>query len=60
MSERTSMFVFFFGIILTGMGCGGIENSITTVEFLQSTAVGFVGAAIMWVGTIGLIRAQGD
>jgi hypothetical protein len=52
------MFVFFFGIILTGFGCGGIENSMTTTEFLQSAAVGFVGAAIMWVGTLGLIRAQ--
>ena len=58
MSERTAMFVFFFGIILTLLGCGGVDNSITTVEFLQSTAVGFVGVAIMWAGTLGLIAAE--
>lgn len=58
MSERTSMFVFFFGMILAGFGCGGIENSMTNWEFLQSTIVGLVGVAIMWVGTLGLIVAE--
>ena len=58
MSERTGMFLVFVGMVVAGLGCGGIENSMTNAEFLHSTVIGFVGVAIMWVGTLGIIRAD--
>lgn len=51
--------VFFFvamGLLLTLMGVGGVENSITDVELLQSCAVSGLGLSLMWIATVILRR----
>jgi hypothetical protein len=53
--------VFFFmilGLILTMLGVGGVENSVTDTELLQSLAVSALGLLLMWVSTL-MLRAQG-
>jgi len=53
--------IFFFimlGLVLTMLGVGGVENSMTNVELLQSLAVSAVGLLFMWVATL-MMRAQG-
>ena len=53
--------VFFFvmmGLLLTLLGVGGIENSMTTVELLQGVAVSVLGLLLMWVATL-MLRAEG-
>jgi len=48
------MFLVFTGLILTMLGVGGVENSVTDTELLSSVAVSLVGTLIMWAGTLGL------
>jgi len=53
--------IFFFimmGLVLTLLGVGGVENSMTNVELLQSLAVSALGLLFMWVATL-MMRAQG-
>lgn len=53
--------VFFFvamGLLLTLLGVGGIENSVTNTELLQSLAVSVLGLLFMWIGTL-ILRDQG-
>jgi hypothetical protein len=53
--------IFFFimmGMVLTLLGVGGVENSMTNVELLQSLAVSALGLLFMWVATL-MMRAQG-
>lgn len=45
-------FMFFTGLITTMFGVGGIENSITDLELVQSCAVAFVGLAILYCATL--------
>lgn len=46
------MFMFITGLITTLFGVGGVENSFTDTELLQSLAVSFTGLGIMWVSTL--------
>jgi hypothetical protein len=57
MSERSAMFLIITGLIITMFGVGGVENSIETVDLLQSIAVSIVGLAVMGCGTLA-IRVQ--
>jgi hypothetical protein len=54
MSERSAMFLVVTGLILTMLGVGGVENSVTNTELASSLAVSLVGTLIMWAGTLGL------
>ncbi len=54
MTERTAMILAMFGLLLTMLGVGGVENSITNTELLQAVAVSVVGLGIMFCGTLGL------
>jgi len=54
MSERSAMFLVVVGLILTMLGVGGVENSVTDTELGSSVAVSVVGTLIMWAGTLGL------
>ncbi len=57
---RSETRVFFFvimGILLTMLGVGGVENSVTDTELLQSLAVSAVGLLLMWVATL-MIRQE--
>ena len=51
MGTRASFFVFMTGLIFTGFGVGGVENSITNTELIASLGVAFCGLLMMWVGT---------
>jgi hypothetical protein len=47
--------VFFFiamGLMLTMLGVGGIENSVTNYELLCGLAVSVLGLAFMWTATV--------
>jgi hypothetical protein len=57
MSEKSAMFLVITGLIITMFGAGGIENSIQTVDLLQSIAVAIVGLAVMGCGVLA-IRVQ--
>jgi hypothetical protein len=48
------MFLVVVGLILTMLGVGGVENSVTDTELGSSLAVSVVGTLIMWAGTLGL------
>jgi hypothetical protein len=48
------MFLVVVGLILTMLGVGGVENSITDGELLGSVLASLVGTLIMWAGTLGL------
>lgn len=57
MNEKSAMFLVITGLIMTMLGAGGIENSIETVDLLQSLAVSIVGLAVMGCGALA-IRVQ--
>jgi hypothetical protein len=60
MSERSAMFLVITGIITVMFGVGGVENSITNVELLQSLAVSMVGLGIMGCGVLAIqVRQNG-
>ena len=52
-----TFFMFFTGLVTTMFGVGGVENSITNVELLQSIGVSFTGLGIMWCSTL-MMRAE--
>ena len=54
MSERSAMFLVITGIITVMFGVGGVENSITNGELLQSLAVSMVGLGIMGCGVLAI------
>jgi hypothetical protein len=54
MSERSVFFLIIMGILLTMLGVGGVENSITNMELLQSIAVSSLGLLSMWVATLAI------
>jgi hypothetical protein len=54
MSERSVFFLIIMGILLTMLGVGGVENSITNMELLQSIAVSSLGLLLMWVATLAI------
>lgn len=42
---------FFLGLLLTLGAVGGIENSVTDSELIQSTLVAVAGIALMYSGS---------
>jgi hypothetical protein len=54
MSQKESMFVFIVGLIFTGFGVGGVENSITNAELISSTLVAILGLGVMYCGVQGI------
>lgn len=51
-TDRKVFFFIIMGLTLTLMGVGGVENSLTNVELLQSLAVSGLGLLLMWVATL--------
>jgi len=51
-TDRRVFFFIIMGLTLTLMGVGGVENSVTNVELLQSLAVSGLGLLLMWVATL--------
>lgn len=59
MSRDSQVFlVFITGLITTAFGVGGVENSLTNVELLQSLAVSATGLGIMWCATLMMQEQQ--
>lgn len=54
MSERSQFFLIITGLLLTMLGVGGVENSLTNTELLQSIAVSAVGLGLMWCATLAI------
>ncbi len=57
-TEKQAMFVFIVGLLVTMLGVGGVENSITNTELLQSLAVAVTGLGCMYCGTVMIKRAE--
>jgi len=57
MSERSAMFLVITGLITVMFGVGGVENSMTNMELLQSLAVSVTGLCVMGCGVLA-IRVQ--
>ena len=54
MKTNAAMFIFVLGLIVTLMGVGGIEASITDQELAQSLLVAATGLLLSWVSTLAL------
>ena len=55
---KATAFLIFTGLLVTMLGVGGVEHSITDGELAQAVVVSVVGLLIMWVGTLKLKREQ--
>jgi len=58
-TEKQGMFVVIVGMIITAFAVGGVENSITDSELLQSVLVAVTGLGCMACGTL-MIKRAGD
>jgi hypothetical protein len=58
MSEKSAMFVAMVGLIMTVGGVGGIENSISNTELLDSVIVAVVGLMVMGCGVLAIKTQQ--
>ena len=58
MSEKTAMFVFMVGLLVTAFGVGGVEQSLDNAGLALGALVSLVGCLIMWAGTLGLQNAH--
>jgi len=58
MNEKSAMFLVVTGLVIAMFGAGGIENSIQTVDLLQSIAVAIVGLAVMGCGVLAIKVAE--
>ena len=56
-TQGQAMFVFVVGLLVTMLGTGGVENSITNAELLQAVAVAATGLGCMACGTLMIKRA---
>lgn len=54
MSERSAMFLTIVGLLMAMAGAGGVEQSITSVELLQSIVVAIAGLAVMGCGVLAI------
>jgi hypothetical protein len=58
MTERSAMFLVITGLVMAMAGAGGVENSIQTVDLLQSIAVAIAGLAVMGCGVLAIKVAE--
>lgn len=56
-TEKQGMFVFVVGLVITMLGTGGVEHSITNAELLQAVLVAATGLGCMGCGTLMIKRA---
>lgn len=57
MSEKSAMFLVFVGMLMAMGGVGGVTDSITDIEMVQSFLVALVGVCVMGCGVLA-IRVQ--
>lgn len=58
MSEKSAFFLSMIGFLMTLGGVGGIENSLSNTELLQSALVAVVGLAVMGCGILAIKTQQ--
>jgi peptidoglycan biosynthesis protein MviN/MurJ (putative lipid II flippase) len=58
MTSTTAAVIAFLGLILTMLGVGGVEHSVTTIELLQALAVSVLGLALMATATAALNHSE--
>lgn len=51
MNSTTAAILFFFGLILTMFGVGGVEHSTENGQLLVSTGLSILGLLTMFAGT---------
>jgi hypothetical protein len=54
MKTHTAAALFFFGLIMTMFGVGGVENSVENTQLLAAVGVAIAGLGIMYAGTTAL------
>jgi hypothetical protein len=54
MSERSAMFLVITGLLMAMGGAGGVEQSIATVDLLQSIGIAIAGLAVMACGVLAI------
>lgn len=47
------------GILVTALGVGGIDESVSDIDWWFSTGASVVGLIMMWAG-VGIIKAQDE
>lgn len=47
------------GILVTALGVGGIDESVSDIDWWLSTGASVVGLIMMWAG-VGIIKAQDE
>ena len=57
MKQKIGAVAFIVGLIGTGFGAGGVENSITNMDLIASVGVAFTSLMLMYMGTL-LIKEQ--
>lgn len=50
--KRTEFFLFIVGLLMALGGVGGVENSITDMDFVGALAIACLGCAVMWCGVM--------
>ena len=58
MSEKSAFFLSMIGFLMTLGGVGGVENSLSNTELLQSVLVAVVGLAVMGCGVLAIKTQQ--
>jgi hypothetical protein len=57
-TQAQAMFVFVVGLLITMLGTGGVEASISNLELLQGLAVAITGLGCMGCGVLMLRQAE--
>ena len=52
MKQRIGATAVIVGMIGAGFGVGGVENSLTTLQMLQSIGVAVTSLMLMYAGTL--------
>lgn len=54
MTEKSSIFIFIVGLLVTAGGVGGVEQSVTDYELLSAVLVSVAGLSLTYAGVLGL------
>ncbi len=54
MSEKSAFFLFIMGLLMTGFGVGGVEQSISNYELFASVVTALTGLSIMGCGVLAI------
>ena len=58
MTERSAMWVFVVGLLITAGAVGGIEQSVSDMELMSSMIIAIVGLLTMYAGSLGIRNSQ--